>query len=63
MHRRTGAIDEGRREQLVLYDAQQLEALLADAGFTAIELREGWSCAPYVGGDVMVALARRPGST
>jgi SAM-dependent methyltransferase len=59
VHRASGAIDEGRRERLMLYSDEQLRALLADAGFVDVELREGWSEAPYDGGEVMVVLARR----
>lgn len=43
VHRSTGAIDAGRREYLRLYDADELEALLAEAGFSDIELFSTWS--------------------
>ena len=61
VHRTSGAIDEGRRERLMLYSEEQLSELLIGAGFVDVELREGWSDAPYDGGEVMVALARRSG--
>ena len=59
VHRTSGAIDAGRRERLMLYSDQQLRELLDDAGFVDVELREGWTEAPYDGGEVMVVLARR----
>ena len=61
VHRTSGAIDEGRRERLMLYSDEQLRELLGGAGFVDVDLREGWSEAPYDGGEVMVVLARRSG--
>lgn len=60
VHRSSGAIDEGRREQLMLYSSDQLGALLAGAGFVDVQLRDGWSDRAYDGGELMVVLARRP---
>jgi SAM-dependent methyltransferase len=57
VHRDDGRIDEGRSEQLFLYTPDSLTERLT--GFTGVELREGWSEAPYAGGDVLVAIARR----
>jgi SAM-dependent methyltransferase len=59
VHRTSGAIDEGRRERLMLYSDAQLRELLDDAGFVDVETREGWSDAAYDGGEVMVVLGRR----
>jgi SAM-dependent methyltransferase len=57
VHRDDGRIDEGRSEQLFLYTPDSLTERLT--GFTDVEAREGWSEAPYAGGDVLVAIARR----
>jgi SAM-dependent methyltransferase len=61
VHRSSGAVDEGRREQLMLYSPERLRELLAAAGFVDLELRDGWSERPYDGGEIMVVLARRGG--
>ena len=60
VHRTSGAIDEGRRERLMLYSEAQLRELLGEAGFVDVAMREGWSEAAYDGGEVMLVLARRP---
>jgi SAM-dependent methyltransferase len=60
VHRHDGAIDEGRRERLLLYTPESLTELLGQAGFVDVELYDGWSEEPYAGGDVLVATAVRP---
>jgi SAM-dependent methyltransferase len=58
VHRTRGEIDEGRRERILLYTAGSLRHALSRAGFVGVELFEGWTAAPYAGGDVLVATAR-----
>jgi len=60
VHRSTGEIDEGRREQLYLYTPDSIDATLRRAGFREISLYEGWTSDPYRGGEVMVVAAQRP---
>jgi SAM-dependent methyltransferase len=60
IHRTTGEIDQGRREQLYLYAPASIEAILRSVGFREVRLYEGWSANPYRGGEVMVVEARRP---
>jgi hypothetical protein len=59
IHRETGEIDGGRREQLVLYTPEAIEALLTEVGFAELKLREGWTDVDYSGGDVLVVAATR----
>jgi SAM-dependent methyltransferase len=59
IHRHDGTVDEGRAEALRLYELDELEALLTAAGFAPPQLHDGWSVAPYAGGDHLVVLARR----
>lgn len=65
-HRKTfiaragGAIDTGRVERLRLFDPDSIRSLIAQVGgFTEPELLADWEGAPYDGGDVLIALARR----
>lgn len=58
VHRTEGTIDEGRSERLRLYDADELAALAAEAGFAEPEAFEGWTADPYTGGEVLVLTAR-----
>ena len=60
VHRTTGEIDEGRMERLFLYTPDSIGVVLRDAGFTEVQLYEGWSADRYCGGEVMVVQARRP---
>ena len=55
VHRHDGRIDEGRVESLYLYTPEEVVSLLGGEA----DLREGWSDAPYAGGDVLVAIATR----
>lgn len=57
IHRTTGEVDTGRRERLLLYTPESLTALLDAASFADVALWEGWTAAPYAGGDVLVATA------
>jgi SAM-dependent methyltransferase len=57
IHRTSGQIDEGRREQLQLYTPEVLERLLQEAGFVEIALFDGWTNEPYAGGDELVVTA------
>lgn len=59
VHRHDGRIDEGRSERLHLYSAEEATAMVEAAGFEAVDCRDGWTDAPYDGGDVLVVLARR----
>lgn len=59
IHRTEGRIDDGRRERLVLYTPQTLDALLREAGFGNPSFHEGWTDAPYSGGETLVVVARR----
>ena len=59
VHRTTGEIDQGRSERLRLFTEDELGALLAEAGFSAVAFHEGWSDEDYAGGELMVVTARR----
>lgn len=63
VHRTEARIDEGRVERLLLYTPDSLSALLTAAGFGEVALHEGWTPAPYAGGEVLVATAVRPSPT
>jgi SAM-dependent methyltransferase len=58
IHRTTGEVDAGRRERILLYTPATLTGALEAAGFADAELHEGWTAAPYAGGDLLVAVAR-----
>jgi SAM-dependent methyltransferase len=60
VHRTSGEIDSGRREHLYLYKPAEVEDLLRRGGFDEVRLHEGWTDAPYQGGEVLVVSARRP---
>jgi SAM-dependent methyltransferase len=57
IHRTSGDVDQGRREQLYLYSAEDLQSLLDEAGFREIRLFEGWTGEPYTGGEQLVVTA------
>lgn len=57
IHRTDGRVDSGRRERLRLYTDEGLTRLLADAGFGDVRTYEGWSAAPYDGGEIMLVTA------
>jgi SAM-dependent methyltransferase len=59
VNRKSGEIDEGRSERLVLYTPAEIEALLAQAGFEDVQAYASWDKAPYSGGDLLVVTARR----
>ena len=59
VHRRTGEIDEGRSERLVLYTPDAIEALLGEAGFEDVQAYAGWDRTAYSGGELLVVTARR----
>jgi SAM-dependent methyltransferase len=59
VHRTSGEIDQGRREQLYLYTPDSIDAILRSAGFKKVRLYEGWSADSYRGGEVMVVAAQR----
>jgi SAM-dependent methyltransferase len=61
VHRTSGAIDEGRSERLVLYTPDTLAEAVTAAGFTGLELHDGWGPDPYAGGDLLVLSAARAG--
>jgi hypothetical protein len=58
IHRDDGRVDSGRTECLYLYTEREAEALVRDAGFCDVTCLDGWTAAPYAGGDVLVVLAR-----
>ena len=58
VHRETGAIDEGREEQLFLYDPVSISDALERAGFSDVRCLDGWSREDYADGEVLVVLAR-----
>jgi SAM-dependent methyltransferase len=60
IHRETGEVDSGRSEKLHLYTPESIAHLLEEAGFEDASAFEGWTDAPYAGGDSMVVTARRP---
>jgi SAM-dependent methyltransferase len=57
IHRISGEVDQGRREQLYLYSPDDLEPLLDEASFREIRFFEGWTDGQYAGGDVLVVTA------
>jgi SAM-dependent methyltransferase len=57
VHRTTGEVDSGRREQLQLYTPESITALLEEAGFRDLELFEGWTRSRYADGDELVVTA------
>jgi SAM-dependent methyltransferase len=57
IHRTSGKVDQGRREQLYLYSPDDLEALLDEAGLRQISFFEGWTAEQYAGGDRLVVTA------
>jgi SAM-dependent methyltransferase len=57
VHRTTGEVDSGRREQLQLYTPESIRSLLQAAGFRDLELFEGWTRGHYAGGDELVVTA------
>jgi SAM-dependent methyltransferase len=59
IHRRTGEVDAGRCERLYLYTPRSIAELLGEAGFEDPRAHEGWTSAPYAGGESMVVTARR----
>jgi SAM-dependent methyltransferase len=58
IHRSEARVDEGREEQLWLYDAHSATQLLKNAGLTDIACFEGWTDRPYGGGETLVITAR-----
>ena len=60
IHRETGEVDSGRSERLLVYTPETIAELLGEAGFEGVGAFEGWTDAPYTGGDSMVVTARRP---
>lgn len=59
VHRTNGRIDTGRSERMAFFSPEELQAMLVGAGFAEVSLFEGWTDAPYAGGDVMVVHACR----
>ena len=59
VHRTDGTVDDAREESITIYTAAELDAMLAAAGYVDIELRAGWSDAPYDGDKFLVVTARR----
>jgi SAM-dependent methyltransferase len=58
VHRTNGTVDTGRSERMAVYTPEEIEAMLTAAGFADVELFDGWTQAPYAGGDVMVIRAQ-----
>jgi ubiquinone/menaquinone biosynthesis C-methylase UbiE len=63
IHRTSGVVDAGRREQLYLYSVESITQVLLEAGFRDIQAYEGWSTEPYEDGEIMVVAAVRPSPT
>jgi SAM-dependent methyltransferase len=62
VHRTTGEVDSGRTERLMLYTAEGIAELLAEAGMSQVECLDGWTGRPYAGAEALVVTARAPRS-
>jgi hypothetical protein len=61
VHRTQGTVDTGRSERMKIYPPQVVVDMCATAGFTEVALHEGWTDAPYAGGETLVVVATAPG--
>jgi SAM-dependent methyltransferase len=61
IHRSDGTVDEGRQERLWIYTPDDLQALLASAGFEGFEVFGDWAGRPYEDDELLVLTARACG--